>query len=155
MTDPLHIRAATRDDAKLLFDWRNDEETRRASGSTEPLDWETHVEWMENVISGKFPGRALYVVEIRNVPVGTVRSDQRPDGYTEVSYTVAPLWRGKGLGKRMVVQFVHEHLTGKRLAARIKKGLNPASESIARALGLSPYSEALSERDEPPVVEWR
>ena len=154
--EPLTIRSATRDDTKLLFDWRNDRETQRASGSSAPLEWAEHEEWMNKVTSGRFPGRALYVVESAGERVGTVRSDHRDDGYTEVSYTVAPLWRGKGLGKRMVVQFVHEFLPGKRLAARIKKGSNPASEAIARALGLSPAREVPSkDTNEPATIEWR
>ena len=155
MEELLHIRPATIEDAEMLFEWRNDEETRRASIIMAPLIWEEHVAWLEKSVKGVFPGRSIYIVEASGKPVGVVRSDTRADGYTEVSYTVAPLWRGKGLGKRMVIQFAREKLSGKRLAARIKKGANPASEAIARALGLSPFSEASSGKDEPPMVEWR
>ncbi len=158
MTDTLHIRSATRDDEKVLFDMRNDEDTRRVSGTTAPLEWGEHVKWLEKVLSGGFSGRALYIVETNaGELIGTVRSDLRDDGYTEISYTVAPAARGKGLGKRMVLQFAREHLADKKLAARIKRGGNPASESIARALGLKPFSEAPSEdREDPrPMVEWR
>ena len=72
--------------------------------------------------------------------VGPVRSDELDDGCTEVSYTVAPQWRGRGLGKRMVLQFAREKLSGKKLLARIEKGHVP-SERIAEALGLKPASE--------------
>ena len=157
MEELLHIRPATIEDAKMLFEWRNDVETRRMSGSTAPLSWEGHLEWFNKTLSGGFPGRNVYIVEFsRGDPVGTVRSDERTDGFTEVSYTVSPAWRGKGLGKRMVTQFAREHLRGKKLAARIKKGANPASEAIARALGLKPYSEGHSDDpNEPSTVEWR
>lgn len=157
MNGTLHIRPVTIEDAKILFDWRNDEETRRASGTTAPLVWEGHNEWLAKVVSGKVHGRSLFIVELEGgEPVGTVRSDDRNDGFTEVSYTVAPAWRGKGMGKRMVMQFVEKNLSGKRIAARIKKGANPASERIARALGLHPFAEEPSDDpNEPPMVEWR
>ena len=157
MNGNLRIRPSNKDDARLLFDWRNDKDTRAMSGSTAPLVWESHLEWFTKVLSGGFPGRSIYIVETEEgEPVGTVRSDERKDGFTEVSYTVAPVWRGKGVGKRMVLQFAREKPEGKKLAARIKKGMNPASEAIARSLGLQPFSETPSDNaNEPPVVEWR
>ncbi|OGG53710.1 hypothetical protein A2851_02380 [Candidatus Kaiserbacteria bacterium RIFCSPHIGHO2_01_FULL_53_29] len=157
MEELLRIRPVTIEDARTLFEWRNDEKTRRASRTTAPLIWEEHVAWLEKVVHGIFPGRSLYIAEIDGNPVGTVRSDTRTDGFTEISYTVSPTWRAKGLGKHMVMQFVREHLAGKKLAARIKKGANPASEAIARALGLAPTSELPSEdqNDDRPMVEWR
>ncbi len=157
MEELLHIRLATIEDAKMLFEWRNDEETRRASGTTALLDWDKHVQWLEKVLSGGFPGRTLHIVETgAGEPIGTMRSDERDDGFVEVSYTIAPFWRGKGMGKCMVLQFVHEKLAGRKIVAHIKKDINPASEAIARALGLAPFSEVSSdEPKEPPMVEWR
>lgn len=153
----IHIRPATRNDSRMLYEWRNDEGTRQASAVTTPLTWEEHERWMEKTLSGGFTGRSLYIIESDSLqPIGSVRSDVRSDGLTEVSYTISPPWRGKGVGKRAIVQFAHEYLSGKKLAARIKKGMNPASEKIAAALGLSPFSEITAERpDEPPMVEWR
>ena len=157
MNGELQLRPSTKDDARLLFDWRNDEDTRAMSGDTVPLVWESHLEWFIKILSGGSPGRFVYIVETaEGEPVGTVRSDERPDGFTEVSYTVASEWRGKGVGKRMMLQFAKEKLAGKKLTARIKKGVNPASEAIARSLGLQPFSETLSDDPiQPPVVEWR
>ncbi|MBI4087894.1 GNAT family N-acetyltransferase [Candidatus Kaiserbacteria bacterium] len=156
MNEELHIRPAHIEDARLLFEWRNDEATRRASVTTAPLIWEEHLEWLSKVLNGEFPGRSIYIVEIEGEPAGTVRSDERQDGFTEISYAVSPQWRGKGLGKRMVIVFVAQYLRGKKLAARIKKGVNPASEAIAHSLGLAPFAEIPSgESNEPPTVEWR
>lgn len=157
MNGELRIRPCTKDDARLLFDWRNDEGTRAMSGDTSPLSWESHLEWFTIVFSGGFSGRSIYIVEnAGGEPIGTVRSDLREDGFTEVSYTIAPEWRGKGFGKRMVLQFAKEHLASTKLAARIKKGVNPSSESIAAALGLRPTLKIERKNpSEPPIVEWR
>ena len=154
MTNAIHIRRATPDDARLLFEWRNDPETRRASRTTEPLVWETHVRWLADSLKNSH--RILGIAEMEGTPIGTMRADERKDGYTEISYTVAPTFRGKGFGTSMVVQFVKEYLSGKELAATIKKGHAP-SESLARALGLSPHHETPSgdPEDLRPNVEWR
>ncbi len=56
----------------------------------------------------------------------------------------------------MVLQFVQEKLAGKKLVARIKKDANPASEGVARALGLKPFSEIPPvQSGDTPMVEWR
>ncbi len=150
----LTLRLATLDDASRLFGWRNDLETRCQSKRSGEVSWEEHLRWFEE--SRKNLKRILCIAESEGKPVGTIRADEREDGYTEISYTIAPESRGQGLSKPMVVQFVDEFLSGRRLAAKIKKGHYP-SESVARALGLSPFLEERSEdpSDPRPMVEWR
>jgi hypothetical protein len=45
----LIIRKATIDDAPILFNWRNDELTRRLSKNTNVVKWNEHVVWLKNV----------------------------------------------------------------------------------------------------------
>ena len=150
----VHVRKVTMNDAKILFDWRNDEETRRQSRTTLSVEWEDHVKWLEKSL--KNPSRILCIAEYVGEPIGTLRADLRNDGFTEVSYTVAPTARGRGLSKPMVLTFAGEYVAGKKIAADIKKGHAP-SESVAKALGLKPFSEMPSEDpdDARPMVEWR
>src|SRR3989344_6369332 len=142
----LHLRPASMDDAKALFAWRNDPETRRNSINTEPVAWEGHVAWLTKSL--EMPTRKLYVAEVGGIPVGTVRADLLEGGEYELSWTVAPESRGKGFGKQMVLQFAREMLSGKRLLAEVKRG-NIASEKIAQALGLSPGPA------KDNIVTWR
>lgn len=128
------LRPATIEDARLLFDWRNDEETRRNSINQEPVEWDGHVAWLERSLLS--PARKLYIAQQDGMPVGTVRADLQEDGSYELSWTVAPEARGKGIGKTMVMQFVAEVLPDAALLATIQEG-NTASEKIAAALGLS------------------
>ncbi len=79
----------------------------------------------------------LYIAEEEGQAVATIRSDLSCDGVVELSWTVAPAHRGKGVGKKAVLQFVEELHKNKRLRATIKKGNKP-SESIALSLGLHP-----------------
>jgi len=142
----LHLRPATMDDAKILFDWRNDPLTRQHSHNSGEVPWKSHLAWLQTSLAN--PARTLYVAESDGTAVGTVRADLLEGGEYELSWTVAPEARGKGFGKQMVLQFAREMLSGKRLLAEVKRG-NIASEKIAQALGLSPGPA----KDD--VVTWR
>ena len=148
------IRKATIDDAEVLFSWRNHEDTRKGSRKSTPLLWEDHLSWLEKSIMN--PARLLCVATHDGVLLGTARADDRADGLTELSYTIAPEVRGRGLSKPMVLQWVREFLQGKRIVADIKKG-HAASESVAEALGLRPTREipTVNGEDGRPMVEWR
>ena len=151
----LLLRPVTIKDAELLLGWRNDPETRKQSRNTGEAELVGHIAWLTKSLT--IPNHKLYIAEDGGIPVGTVRADEDTDGYTEVSYTVAPSARGKGYGKSMVVQFAEEQLKGKKLKAEIKKGGNEASEGIAKALDLKPTEERPSEdpNDPRPLVMWR
>ena len=155
-TGRLTLRKATKEDTRVLYEWRNDPLTKENSIDSKPVGWDVHVEWVKRTLQGDVAGRTLYIAETDGCPVGTVRTDEGEDGYTEISYTVAPAWRGRGLGKDMVLLCAHTAVRGKKLRARIKKGHGP-SEAIAAALGLAPVFEEASAdpSDTRPVVEWR
>ncbi len=98
----LVIRPATIQDWKLLFDWRNDAQTRAASRNPDPIDEQSHLEWLNDSLAN--PKRQLLIAELHSQPVGTVRIDLCSP--CEVSWTVAPGARGKGIGAHMVTQAV-------------------------------------------------
>ncbi len=150
----LKLRKANMDDAKILFEWRNDVDTRAQSRTREPVVWQSHMRWLEKSLQN--PKRILVIAQEDTSAIGTLRADLRDDRVWEISYTVAPAYRGKGFAKKMTRQFVAEYFEGKNIAADIKKG-HSASESVARALGLTPYSESPSTdpNDPRPHVEWR
>lgn len=154
-TAPLCLRPATMQDAKHLFEWRNDGDTRKHFKNVGTVAWEDHLAWLRETIVGEAKGRILRIVESENGRrVGVVRSDEK-DGLHELSYTIAPAWRGKGVGKRMVLQFVNEVIPNKRLMATIEEGYAP-SENIARALGLKPRTKIPpNEHTGITFVEWR
>jgi len=143
------LRLATIKDAKLLLAWRNDPLTREASRNSGEVPWENHVAWLEKSLL--MSERKLYIAEEAGVPVGTVRADRLANGVQELSWTIAPEARGRGLAKEMVFLFVRKILPGESLLAVVKAG-NTASEKIAEALGLHPASPdtALD-----TLVEWR
>ena len=116
------------DDAQLLFEWRNDPATRAASHNTAPLDFDLHLMWLKASLGND--ARRLYVAMLDGVPVGTIRADL--SDVTELSWTVAPQWRGRGVGTRMVALAAATHSP---VRAEIKSA-NIASQRIAEKAGL-------------------
>lgn len=116
-------------DAADLLRWRNDDDTRKFSLHREVVTWSEHLDWLSRVLhDGK---TELYVAETAGELVGTVRIDHR-NGVKELSWTVAPEFRGRGLGLLMVGMAVHH--AKPPLVARIHP-LNDASRRIAAKAG--------------------
>lgn len=127
----LVFRRATSDDAKRLFQWRNDPDTRRNSHSTEEIEFEAHCAWLQNVLDK--PEWTILIAEIENTPVGTIRSVQQSDGSSILSWIVAPEVRGRGLARQMI-SYVSDLLVDVPLSAEIKSS-NTASIKAAEAAG--------------------
>jgi RimJ/RimL family protein N-acetyltransferase len=126
----MRLRPATADDAELLLEWRNDSDTRKSSIKTEKVKKVEHVSWLSGVLESR--NRLLLIAEEEGVPIGTVRADLS-DGIYQLSWTVAPDARGRGLGKQMVAMAAH------RITAPIRaqvKSDNVSSVLIAEYAGM-------------------
>ena len=139
----IKLRPASLDDADLLLAWRNDLQTRLSSHNTREIGREEHLAWLAETVSN--PSRLLMVAEEGGVPVGTVRAD-REDGVYELSWTVSPDARGRGVGKRMVALFASQ-ISGP-VRAEVKPG-NTASIRIMEYAGLQ------FDREENGVLHYR
>ncbi|WP_394360360.1 GNAT family N-acetyltransferase [Amycolatopsis sp. SB7-3] len=106
-------REATEADAGLLLAWRNDPRTRQASRSTAVITLDEHSAWLRGVLAS--PDRVLYVVELDGVPVGTVRFDREDEGVWEVSITLAPESRGRGLSASVLAEGERAFTAGHRV----------------------------------------
>ena len=94
----MEFREARSGDAKLLFYWANEPYTRRNSFNPEPIEWDSHVTWLNSKIAD--PNSRIYLFFKEKDPVGVVRFDI---GSTAViGVTVAPDKRGQGLGKEII-----------------------------------------------------
>ena len=149
----LELRPATWEDRELLLSWRNDPETRQNSLNSDPVQPGEHERWLRRSLE-LHPERQLWIAELEAVPVGTARLDRGPQGW-ELSWTVAPPARGRGVGKALVAQALR--LVTGQVNAVIKAG-NQASLAIARHCGLILQREegglsywALPEKEEGPA----
>ena len=140
----LVLRPAVKTDARLLYEWRNDPEARKNSRQADFVSWESHEAWLARALSS--PERIIRIVEEQGRPVGMVRADQCARGW-ELSWTVAPAVRGRGIGRRMMKQFVAT--LAKPLVAVIRTG-NVPSIKIASAAGLLRVGTA----DQPGFELW-
>lgn len=133
----MKLRKVNFEDWKTLLGWRNNLETRTRSHSIEMITEKDHKDWLNDVI--KNPHRMLFVAEVNDIPVGTVRADfdSTTNAY-ELSWTISPHARGQGIGKKMVKLLV-ERLNS-RVRAEIKEG-NIPSIKIAESANLKFYKK--------------
>lgn len=137
----LTIRPANMEDSGNLFRWRNDPETCKNSLNTNQVELDGHLKWLAASLIN--PDRTLFIVELDGAPVGTARLDysgELGERICEMSWTVAPEWRGQSIGKRMAIK-TREAIECDRVVAKIRPS-NVASQKLAEAIGLK-----LFERD--------
>lgn len=133
----MKLREVTFDDWKLLLDWRNDIETRKRSHTMDVIPEENHKAWLQNVLNN--PHRQLFIAIVDETPVGTARADfDNSCAAFELSWTISPNSRGKGVGKRMVKLLVEK--LNDRVRAEIKED-NIPSIKIAEFANLKFYKK--------------
>jgi len=98
----LTFKKATFNDAKLLFDWANDEEVRKNSFNSSKIEYEEHITWFQNCLESEDVN--IYIFYLDNIPVGQVRLTNIDKEYLIISYSISSGYRGKGLGKSVIRQ---------------------------------------------------
>jgi RimJ/RimL family protein N-acetyltransferase len=99
-TARVKVRPAQLDDSPLLLAWRNDPFTRRMSRDQDEVDQDQHERWLRHALAD--PKRRLLVATVGHEAVGTLRWDQICQSSWEVSVTVAPNHRGRGLAAAII-----------------------------------------------------
>ncbi|MEQ1748220.1 MAG: UDP-2,4-diacetamido-2,4,6-trideoxy-beta-L-altropyranose hydrolase [Prosthecobacter sp.] len=99
VTHPLHLRLASFNDARLLFEWANDPLVRQMSFSADPISWENHIEWLNRCL-GSDTFRFKIGLDDENRSIGLVRLN-REGGIATLSISVAPEARGQGYASKL------------------------------------------------------
>lgn len=99
MGENIYLRKATSEDMKMLFDWANDEDVRRNSFNSNKITWEEHKVWFERLM--KDENQYQYILMVDNIPAGQIRLNC-VDGKAEIGYSIAPKYRGRGLGTKII-----------------------------------------------------
>lgn len=94
------LRLAERGDRFVLWEWANDPVTRQNSFNQQPIPWEDHVAWFTNKLQSE--RTRIWILEYLALPVGHIRYDRTDEATALISFTVAPGWRGRGLGTKML-----------------------------------------------------
>jgi UDP-2,4-diacetamido-2,4,6-trideoxy-beta-L-altropyranose hydrolase len=96
----LRLRAASQEDALMLWQWANDSVTRRNAFVAEPISWVDHEKWYAERIASL--DTRFWILEYRRVPVGQIRYDRATGATAEINFSVAPAYRGKGFGTQLL-----------------------------------------------------
>jgi UDP-2,4-diacetamido-2,4,6-trideoxy-beta-L-altropyranose hydrolase len=97
----LSLRAASRKDADILLEWRNEPETRANSLTTAEISAEDHVRWLEKKLADR--DSRLWIAELDgDMAVGQSRVDRTRPGIGVISVGLARDARGRGLGRRLI-----------------------------------------------------
>lgn len=140
----MELRKAQPGDAKLLFDWKNEEECRKNSLCDKTVTWEEHSAWLESRLESETT--LLYIATENGVPVGQIRLDLNHENAV-ISYSVDKAFRGRGYGRKLLAcaeQKVREYLPGKGIAVLegIVKADNKASVHCFSELGYEQRKES-------------
>lgn len=116
------LRKAKISDAKFLFNWRNDPETRKNAFNQIKLKWQDHLVWFRRSLVNK--NRVIYIFTNPKNIVGQVRFDI-DDGVAEIDITIDKKFRGQGLGSKAVEfgsnYFLNKYRSVNKIFARIKE----------------------------------
>ncbi|MEL7496875.1 MAG: UDP-2,4-diacetamido-2,4,6-trideoxy-beta-L-altropyranose hydrolase [Planctomycetota bacterium] len=136
----VEIRDASVDDAKMLWQWRNDPEVRAVSFSSTSIELPQHQAWLQRQIEDT--NSRVWVAENQHgQPLGSIRFnlDQSLCRAT-VSIIVDPRFRSRGVGSALIqasVARLFETTPAREILAQIKSG-NVASEKAFVNAGFRP-----------------
>ncbi|NVZ30144.1 UDP-2,4-diacetamido-2,4,6-trideoxy-beta-L-altropyranose hydrolase [Pseudomonas gingeri] len=97
----LKLRQVTLEDARLLFEGRNQPSVRSASLNSAPIDWDAHRVWLAAKL--RDPGCLLLVAEAQEGPVGVLRYDLAVNR-AEVSLYLLDGRAGLGWGRALLAR---------------------------------------------------
>lgn len=126
----MKLRPATREDARVLFTWRNDPRSYRYFRQKQPVEWDAHCAWLDRFLADA--GKTLWMVETDGGPVGYVRLEAQLGGFLAASWAVAPDRHGQGIGGRALLSALAPVTSP--VVADIDPA-NTASRRIAEAAG--------------------
>jgi len=130
-----NLRNATIDDAKLLFDWTNDDDVRATAVVKKNIEWDEHINWLTN----KLQSNQSYIYILtndKNENIGVIRFEKANDAFI-ISYSIDKLHRGKGMGYLILQLGIEKILKNKpqcKFVASVQTD-NIASNKIFEKLG--------------------
>ncbi len=126
---------------RLLLAWRNDEQTRRASRRTGLFTEGDYYKFLLDLLDQGSVIRIAFSDSSDSKAVGVVVAKPAGSDSFELSWTVSPACRGRGIGKTMVTEFASDPLFQNKLLRAVTKKENQASVRIVESLGFRKVEE--------------
>ncbi|MEO8229228.1 MAG: GNAT family N-acetyltransferase [Chloroflexota bacterium] len=155
VAETVMILPATADDEAILLDWANEPETRRASGDRAEIPVTTHGDWLARRLAEPSECR-IWIGRSAGRPIGVVRFDRRGDRSFEVSITIAPEVRGRGLSAALLdlgLMAAREAFDGPGFTARVRAD-NARSRTLFERAGFRPAPSEVGDVGEVGEVGW-
>lgn len=112
-------------DAKDVFDWRNDEMARMNSFNSDEINFEEHNNWYKNKL--KDNNCRMLILKQDSEKLGMIRLDFSGEN-CQISYNIAPAQRGKGYGI-LILKLAQKYLKSlsvTNVIAQVKKHNTPS-----------------------------
>ena len=132
----LSLRPAEERDCELIWQWKNEGNTRKWSFDADYIPYEEHERWFLSKLNSA-NSEILIVLDESKREIGQVRFDINPDGSAEVDISISVRERNKGYGSaalRLACQYALRKFNIARIVAHIKEG-NEASVSAFTKAG--------------------
>lgn len=138
----IRLRLARPEDGTDIWRWRNDPVSRQYSFNSEPIPLADHLIWWEASLANS--KRKTFILENeQGQGLGSLRKDQTENGEIELSWMIAPEYRGKGYGTTLLKLGLEGE---KATCIALIKPENIASCRMVEKLGFV--------RREPGLYEW-
>lgn len=129
----LKQRRVLMDDAKLIYDWNNDDVTRANSYNQNKIEYPDHLRWLDSKVKDETVFFGMF--DFENEPAGCVRVESKSEENI-IGITIAPEMRGKRLATsilQMACQVYFEEYEKKMITAYIKKDNTASLKSFVNA----------------------
>ena len=125
----LQLRLASADDVLPLWRLANDATVRKFSLTPDPITLEEHTAWFQAKLARE--ETAIWVFDFHGLILATVRYDRIDPQTAEVSLSVAPAFRRRGLGTKLLqrnLRLIRDRLGVKRLRAVVRHENVPSAQ---------------------------
>ena len=143
----LSLRPAEEGDCGLLWEWRNEENTRKWSFNTDYVPYEEHKSWFLSKLNSA-DSKLLIVSDEREREIGQVRFDISQSKSAEINISIEASKRNEGYGSaalKLACQHALEKFNIAKVVAHIKEGNKASSTAFTKAgfinLGLKNFEE--------------
>jgi RimJ/RimL family protein N-acetyltransferase len=141
------LRKVGPSDRELLFNWANEPDTRNMSINSTPITWENHLSWFDRKLVDE--SVKMFILAEGEKNIGQVRFEYRDNEWL-IGYSIAKEFRGKGLGKQILLAGIGQIEKGK-ITGYVKPE-NLASVKIFRDLGFA--EEGISEQNGVALIKF-
>jgi RimJ/RimL family protein N-acetyltransferase len=103
MFESIYFRPVALKDAKLIFEWANEQDVRRFAVNSENIEWDAHMKWFDAIISDVKSN--IFIFFNAEDPIGQVRLEYIGSDW-HIDYSISRKFRGLGYGSFMLSKII-------------------------------------------------